>query len=61
MTVYEVTDDVSAGNPDSYAIFSTEAKAQAWIDRQRDRKYPWWKGLIIEPRELDRAIDLGRG
>jgi len=59
MTVYLVTDGPSGGmNPDQYGIFSTRALAQAWIDRQRKRGYPFWDCLTIEEQDLDDARDL---
>ena len=46
MTVYLVTDGVNSGaNADLYGVFSSRTRAQAWIDRQRMLKYPWWDGL----------------
>lgn len=57
--VYLVTDNVGSGaNPDLYGVFSTRETAQAWIDRQRARKYSWWDGLIIVESPLDEAKDL---
>ena len=59
--VYIVTDDVGSGaNPDFYGVFSTREKAQQWIDRQKERRYPWWDGLVITETPLDVARDLGR-
>jgi len=58
-TVYLVTDTVGSGaNPDLYGVFSSRETAQAWIDRQRQRKYPWADGLRIEEIDLDAARDL---
>jgi hypothetical protein len=56
--VYVVNDDVRVGNPDQYGIFSSREAAQQWIDRQRERKYPWADGLVIEEWPLDTAKDL---
>jgi hypothetical protein len=57
--VYIVTDGPGAGNPDMYGVFSTQALAEAYVQRQRDRGYPFSDGLAIEETPLDEARDLG--
>jgi hypothetical protein len=52
---------VTDGSEDRYGLFSTRARAQAWIDRQRALKYPWWDGLVIEEWLVDEAPDLQGG
>ena len=55
MTVVYLVGD---GDTDLYGIFSTRKRAQAWIDRQRQQRYPWADVLTINEMPVDEATDL---
>lgn len=56
--VWLVTDSeaAGAGNPDLYGIFSSRARAEAWVARQRERGYTHC--LTVEDWPLDEHRDL---
>lgn len=53
-TIYMVGDN----HTDVYGFFSTRERAEAYIQRQRDLKYPWCECLTIKEWVLDEAKDL---
>jgi hypothetical protein len=55
MTVYVVTYDTGDDANDFSGVFSTEEKAQQYINKFKDG-YGGERGLYIEPHELDEAL-----